>query len=186
MTYQPIDGTFVIGLGHKARHGKDSAAKHLMTKYGAVKFSFANGLYSVARCCFNMTAKDPVLLQHLGTEVGRRHDDDRWIRNLYWQIKDENPAIAVIPDVRFHNEFEFVKQLGGMNIKVSRYNEDGTPFVAPDRSPTHPSETALDGRDDWDAHFMALTGQLPELYKSFDIFMHDMELLRRIRTEMGE
>lgn len=171
MAYEPIEGVTVIGLGHKARQGKDMAAKHLIKNYGGMKFSFANGLYSIARCLFNMTEKDAVLLQHLGTEVGRSHDDDRWIRNLYWQIKDERPAVAVIPDVRFWNEFRFIKEIGGKCIKVTRLQNDGRPFVAPDRSPTHPSETALDNCNSWDLDVRVFNGELPALYKAIDEFM---------------
>jgi hypothetical protein len=35
-------------------------------------------------------------------------------------------------------------------INVSRFNSDGSPFVATDRDPNHPSEIALDGYDNWD------------------------------------
>ena len=181
MNYKPIDGTLVIGLGHKARHGKDSAAKYLMLRYGAQKFSFASGLYSVARCCFNMTQKDPRLLQALGTEVGRSHDNDRWIRNLYWQIMDEKPAVAVVPDCRFPNEFDFIKAVGGVCIKVARFNVDGTPFVAPDRPADHPSETALDDCEDWDAQMGCRTGDLELLYAKLDVFMRDMDILGRFK-----
>ena len=179
MAYEPIRGTFVIGLGHKARHGKDSAAKHLMQKYGAAKFSFGSGLYSVARCCFGMTAKNALLLQALGTEVGRACDSDRWIRNLYWQIRDDAPSIAVVPDCRFPNEFDFIKSLGGVCIKVVRFNEDGSPFVAADRPSNHPSEIALDGCEDWDLQIGAKTGDLQMLHAKLDVFMRDMWILER-------
>lgn len=179
--YKPIEGTLIIGIGHKARQGKDTAANYLRTKYGAVKYSFASGLYSVARCLFDMTEKNPRLLQALGTEVGRSHDDQRWIRNLYWQIKDDAPAVAVIPDCRFWNEFDFIKGVGGQCIKVVRFNADETPFIAPDRPATHPSETALDNCEDWDWQIGVLDGDMPNLYAKLDTFMKDMKLLGRYK-----
>ena len=175
--WKPIKGTTIIGIGHKARHGKDSTANHLVKNYGAVKYSFATGLYTVARALFGMTIKDAPLLQALGTEVGRRNDDNRWIRTLYYQLQDDNPSIAVIPDVRFPNEAQFIKDLGGYLIKVSRFNDDLSLFVAPDRLPTHPSETSLDNYEDWDLRILAKTGELNKIYKEIDVFMNDLKLL---------
>ena len=174
--YSPINGTFVIGLGHKARHGKDTAAEHIIrqTKGAARRYSFATGLYAVARACFNMTEKDAVLLQHLGTEVGRRHDNDRWVRTTYWQIRDDRPRIALLPDCRFPNEVEFVKSMGGILIKVSRFNTDGSPFVTTDRDPNHPSEIALDSFNGWDCVINAPSGRLDHIRERVDDILWDL------------
>ena len=174
--YNPINGTFVIGLGHKARHGKDTAAEHIIrqTKGAARRYSFGTGLYAVARALFNMTEKDAPLLQALGTEVGRRHDNDRWVRTTYWQIKDDRPRIALLPDVRFPNEAEFVKSLGGILIKVSRFNTDGTPFVTTDRDPNHPSEISLDSFNGWDYVINAPSGRMDHLRERVDDILWDL------------
>lgn len=164
--WEPIKGTTIIGIGHKARQGKDTAANYLRDNFGAVKFSFANGLYTVARALFGMTEKDAPLLQALGTEVGRRNDSDRWVRTLYYQIKDECPRIAVIPDCRFPNEADFVKQLGGFMIKVVRLDKNGERFVAPDRSHDHPSEVALDDYTDWDSVIVSTDGDIEGLQQA--------------------
>ncbi len=149
--YRPIDGVFVIGVGHKARHGKDTTANHIVreTRGQARIFSFADDVYALARQ-LGMQGKDPVVLQALGTEVGRRIEEDRWVKSLYNNLLVKRPAIAVIPDCRFPNEIKLVKDLGGVTIKVARFNGDGTPFVATDRNPNHPSETALDSYTGWD------------------------------------
>ena len=181
MSYKPIDGTVVIGIGHKARHGKDSAAEHIIkqTRGAARRYSFATGLYAVARALFNMTEKDPILLQHLGTEVGRRHDNDRWVRTTYWQIRDDRPRIALLPDCRFPNEVEFVKSMGGTLIKVSRLNADESPFVTTDRDPNHPSEIALDSYSGWDYTIESYSGRLDLLKK------HVEEVLWDLRDKIG-
>lgn len=176
--FEPIEGTFVIGVGHKARHGKDTTANHIVrqTRGQARIFSFADDVYALARQ-LGMQGKDPVVLQALGTEVGRRIAEDRWTKSLYNNLLVKRPAIAVIPDVRFPNEIQLVKDLGGITIKVHRVDKDGRAFVAGDRNPNHPSEVALDSYNDWD--YMLVNDGLPQLRKAVD------EVLWDIRDQIG-
>lgn len=178
----PIPGVSVIGLGHKARHGKDSVARFIVEAmpHAARTYSFAAALRVVARVAFGMTEKDAPLLQVLGTDVMRlgktvtlpdgrvirpvlsRPDPDIWLKALYWQITEERPSLAVITDVRFPNEGRMVQAMGGRCIRVTRYTKDGQPFVAPDRDPCHTSETAMDDYA-WDAELGAFDGRLEAL-----------------------
>lgn len=146
----PIDGTLVIGLGHKARHGKDSAAQVLCSTFQNVKrFSFADDLYAVCRVLHGMTTKDPKLLQDVGLQFRQERDEHVWVRSVYSKILAERPGVAVITDVRFPNEFAFVKSLGGVCWKVERRLFNGEVFIDPSRPASHVSETALDGAS-WD------------------------------------
>jgi len=171
-----IPGTFIIGIGHKCRHGKDTAATHIVqqTRGQARIFSLADDVYAVARIIFGMTKKNPSMLQWIGTEGFRSKDPQTWVNSLYWNIYNKRPAIAVIPDVRFPNEAEFVKNAGGVLIKVSRLAGDGLPYVAADRDPNHPSETALDGYDGWDYRVTVKSEQLPQLRKAVDGVLWDL------------
>jgi hypothetical protein len=146
----PIPGTIVIGLGHKARHGKDSAARTLIETFPRLvqRFSFADDLYAVCRVVHGMTVKDAPLLQNVGLEY-RQHDEAVWIRSVYTKLLDARPRVAVITDVRFPNELDFVRALGGFCWKVTRRLSDGSAFVDPGRPAGHVSETALDGAA-WD------------------------------------
>lgn len=148
--YAPIPGVRVIGLGHKARHGKDTAARTLieLAPDKVMRFSFADDLYSVCRVVHGMTTKDAPLLQRVGVEF-RERDPEVWVRSVYAKILDARPEVAVITDVRFPNEMAFVKALGGECWKVERLRADGTAFVDPSRPATHISETALDSAE-WD------------------------------------
>jgi hypothetical protein len=149
MSYTAIPGTLVIGLGHKARHGKDSAARILMHAIrGVQRFSYADDLYAVCRVLHGMTDKDAPLLQRVGVEY-REKDEDVWVRSVYAKILTERPRVAVITDVRFPNEMAFVKAMGGVCWKIERRLLDGTVFVDHSRPATHISETALDGAA-WD------------------------------------
>lgn len=159
--YQPIDGVTVIGIGHKARQGKDTVASMIQDRLGskAERLPFAEDLYAVARIMFGMTKKDPTLLQLLGTEIFRRKSPDIWVESVYHKLMDRKPKVAIITDVRFPNEAEFVQQMGGSLIKVERTAPDGTPHRDPTRSETHPSESSLNEFKGWDFKILNVSGE---------------------------
>lgn len=142
--FSPIPGVCVVGLGHRARHGKDSAARFLVEAYpkDVRRFSFADALYAHCRIEHGMTRKDGPLLQRVGVEK-RSTDPNVWIRALYWAIVDNPVPVAVITDVRFQNEAAFVKRLGGVTIKVERRLANGDLYQTSDRDPHHITETDL-------------------------------------------
>lgn len=63
-----IEQTFVIGIGHRARAGKNWVADTIHAQYPRITkiYSFADALRAVARADYGMTSKDPALLQALG------------------------------------------------------------------------------------------------------------------------
>lgn len=75
------------------------------------------------------------ILQYLGTEVVRKREPDFWIRRAEETIRKINGPV-VVTDVRFENEAELVKALGGHTVRVLRSG-----FASDD---PHPSEVALD------------------------------------------
>ena len=61
------------------------------------------------------------VLQNFGTDVVKNFQDDFWIRVLERKITDlPKDARVVISDVRFLNEFAFIKNFGGKNYWVLR------------------------------------------------------------------
>jgi hypothetical protein len=79
------------------------------------------------------------LLQRYGTEYRRARDSFYWINALRGRIYRDQPKVALITDLRFPNEVQFVQACKGYTVKCVR---DG--FVNPERPADHPSETALD------------------------------------------
>lgn len=171
-----IDGTLVLGFGHKARHGKDWCCQAIHEQFPHMTrlYSFAGALKAYCRVCRGMTKKDGPLLQRVGTDELRAADPLVWVRTLYWQIEEERPRVALISDLRFPNEADFIHSTGGRCVKVSRLQSDGTPFVAPDRDPTHLSETALDDYRGWDATITALSGHTKQLEQQAVQVFHDL------------
>jgi Phosphomevalonate kinase len=139
----------IIGLSGKKRAGKDTVAEIMrcIFKDKSIRLAFADELkHEVARACnvtvaeieFNKAMFRPVL-QWWGSEFKRdKFGDDYWINIMSKKIaylSDRfNPII--ISDVRFKNEFDMVKSLGGVMIRVER---PALPVVD-----NHISETALD------------------------------------------
>lgn len=169
--FQPIPGVLVLGLGHKARHGKDSCAAAMVASdpLNVMRFGFADALYDYCRIEHGMTDKDPALLQRVGVQMREERDPLIWINAVYQKIRDKRPRVAVVSDVRFQNEADFIKAVGGYTIKIDRRLpvdrlqgiERGpdrvaertrlhdAPFQSPDRDPNHVSEIELDGYS-WD------------------------------------
>lgn len=167
----------ILGLGNRARHGKDTAGEAIVSyyerhndslykKYGIGKrthaklYKFAGALYQECRELHGMTEKDPVLLQRVGMER-RVEDENYWVKQIDAQLKADAATVdvAIITDVRFLNETAYVKANGGATINVSRLNLDGTPYVDPSRPADHPSETELDDYL-WDYRIVAYSGEV--------------------------
>lgn len=161
--YSPLDKTLVIGLGHKARHGKDTAAQFFAEAYPGkvMRIGFADALYAYCRVDRGMTTKDAPLLQKVGVEM-RAKNPETWVQAAYWNMIDKKPEIAVYTDVRFPNEAEYIRSMGGYLLKVERRMPDGTPYKPTDRDPLHISETALDDFQ-WDKTISILDGDMISL-----------------------
>jgi hypothetical protein len=83
--------------------------------------------------------KQRTLLQFWGAEFRRAEKPDYWVRQLANTIELEKPQIALLSDLRFKNEMEFVLQYG----EAVRVDRDSLPPA------THISETALEDSTDW-------------------------------------
>jgi hypothetical protein len=140
-----------IGVGHKARQGKDSVCSAIHNTFPSTTrvMGFADAVKSHCRVVHQMSTKDAPLLQRVGTDMRESHGENIWVRTLLAAAEDASENIVLINDLRFPNEAEAIKARGGILIKVERHTNSGL-FVASDRDPNHPSETALDDWLEWD------------------------------------
>lgn len=138
----------IIGISGKKQVGKNTVA--LMLKYGSSQsvreVSFAAELKNeVARTC-GVTTKEiednkPVyreLLQAWGCYRRNKYGKDFWIDKAVKSLEQFKEDIIVFTDVRFENEAEAIKKLGGVLVRVVR---------ATGLDDKHESETALDKYD---------------------------------------
>lgn len=149
--------TLLIGLGYKARHGKDTIAKIAARDIlDARVMSHADDLKALARA-LGMTEKHGPFLQKLG-EAMRTLDQDYFVKKLHLRIDEIAPRVVLIPDVRFPNEADAIKARGGLLYHVERRLPNGTLYVDASRDPNHPSETAMDGYQGWNRSFSIMDG----------------------------
>lgn len=80
--------------------------------------------------------KQRTLLQWWGTEFRRNVNPQYWVTRLSEKLEKEQPEIALITDMRFYNEMDFVKQYGE-TIRVDRAE------LPPLSNASHPSEIEL-------------------------------------------
>lgn len=144
----------VIAVSGHARHGKDTVAKMLQEQLKAdgnkvLITHYADLLKYICTTFFGWDGKKNeegrTLLQYVGTDVVRKQEPNYWVDfvsdilcyfNEHWDF-------VIIPDTRFPNEFNRLKERGldAVHLRVVRPD-----FVSPltAEQQAHPSETALD------------------------------------------
>lgn len=178
---QLIPRVTCVGISGWARAGKDTIADHMVSEHGYVKMSFAapmkeamyalNPRITVNDVC-NTALRTGVdvygweglkehgpeirgLLQRFGTEVGR----EMWGENFWVDLaisKIPDGSKVVFADVRFPNEANAIKELGGEVWRVERFNSGP--------ANDHVSEHALD--DYKFDHLVRNYNGLPSLYET--------------------
>jgi hypothetical protein len=187
----------IIGLGHKARSGKDTAADYLVHQHGFKKVSFGDALKrgcagifglseeelygdlkKVVNPYWKLTPRD--ILQRVGTDALRRHFmDEIWVKAAFKAIDDDPASNWVIPDVRFDNEAAAIQQLGGLVVRVDR--DQDLRDVSPEAS-LHESETALDHFTGWDI-ILENHGTLQTFYDGVESIYEDA--VNAVRASSG-
>jgi hypothetical protein len=159
----------IVGVTGRKFNGKDTVGKILSDRYGYIRVAFADSLKEACRSIFHFTdeqlyGKDKEVIdeywkiaprhifQFVGTELFREQisrlmpwvEKNIWIKSVEKQIqdiKDKNKdARIVVTDVRFQNEVDAVRKLGGIVIRVKR------PSLKDDTD-THSSELEIDELD---------------------------------------
>lgn len=161
----------IIGLGHRARHGKNTVAEEIagvlrengfryvfLMSFAAQLKEFCRANHEAISMCYRATTgrelnspkADPVygyvdILQWFGTDVARKLDVDFWVKKVSRIIELDvaREAAVIFTDVRFPNEINWIESIGGKTVKVERLNFDGSLWLSPDRDPNHLSEVAL-------------------------------------------
>jgi len=188
--------SILIGFGHKAQQGKDLVAQFIIDafgdKYDIRRYSFADALkeevagheeeiastYGIP-LTQDSTGKFRNVLQFWG-EHKRSENPDYWIMRLASKVDLENPKVALIPDLRYKNEFEFIRDRKGYCVKVERF-KDGHILLASDMDHSHLSETSLDYETEWWATIRCTDGDIKDLRSSaielFNMIRDDLDVI---------
>lgn len=171
ITFNPV-----IGISGKAQHGKDTVtdciADTVRTLAVLMDGMIGSPAYlSVRRIGFADAVKDEAksqgwnglkdeagrsMLQKIGS-VRRVEDPDYWVKKCFEKIvqEDQRNTLWIVPDVRYKNEADYIRDQGGVIWRVNRVGIGGGPFVngLTIEQQAHPSETDLDNYE-FDAVFM--------------------------------
>jgi hypothetical protein len=111
-----------IGLMGLAGSGKDTAAEALYS-LGYVRYAFADRVKILAwgfGWDGNKDERGRALLQNIGM-AGRQYDPAAWIKYVELMIEHEtDPGLIVFTDVRFQNEADYVRNKGGIIVRIVR------------------------------------------------------------------
>ncbi len=160
----------IVGLGHQAQVGKDTAAGFLVEEHGFTRLAFADLLKEVS---YDMnpivlpslvrgSLQDLVdergweaakevpevrrLLQELGVAARWHLGENVWVQPIFNRILDEPDTNFVITDVRFPNEFSCLGSFQNRPATMVKITRRIARLGAGER---HQSETALD-QFEWD------------------------------------
>lgn len=154
----------IIGLTGKKGHGKSTASEKIKDMLMAdgqevVRINFKDALVSTMREKLGDTLgemavllntnvdrlfeeKPPImrrLMQGVGTDIYRSFDNNYWVNQWMEKVRElGDDVVVIVDDVRFQNEFDAIKSLGGNVTRIVASNKD----VANDE---HQSEKEQDG-----------------------------------------
>lgn len=127
----------VIGVAGLARSGKDTVADFIVSYVGGYRYAFAEPIKAMLRHVgidmdhpywasrkedrIPAVGKSPrEMMQTLGTDWGRELVNPKlWVTLANQKLLTYGPGM-VISDVRFDNEAEWIRSLGGLVIHVHR------------------------------------------------------------------
>lgn len=143
----------IIGVAGFAGSGKGTVADVLVESYGFRKMSFADSVKDAVSAIFGWPRhllegdtnesrefrecadqwwsdklgyemKPRLALQMMGTEAGRDvFHKDLWIHSINNKLRLSENKDIVIPDVRFPNEMQAIRDVGGFIVRVRRGKE---------------------------------------------------------------
>jgi hypothetical protein len=127
----------IIAFYGPQQSGKSTAADAVAMWQGWRKASFAQPLYDMMSALLRADARtiskeEPLeslsgrtlryALQTLGTSWGREcMDENIWLEQMGWKMLGVD---TVIDDMRFFNEYEFLKENGATIVKIDRPEEE--------------------------------------------------------------
>jgi len=137
----------IIGITGNIGSGKSTISEHLVKKYGYTEYAFASPLKEIAKVfgfpeeSLYGTQEDKLkihpywgissreFLQKMGTELFRKNMPvvfpfikSVWVDLFRMKIKMNPDVKYIVSDIRFEDEYNIIKELGGTVIKTIRNN----------------------------------------------------------------
>lgn len=168
----------IVAFSGKMQRGKTTCAQflrdHLIEKGvprdQILMRGFANELKSdLVQLGINVDDKNVYnrrLMQAYG-QAQRARDPDYWIKRWWWGCPDE--GYVIVDDMRFRNEFTYLKERDAQLVRVIRTDY----HPAPSAETEDESETALDlfaNSNQFDCYLVAASGELERLKGQVELF----------------
>jgi hypothetical protein len=169
----------IIGFGHRSRVGKDTCSKFLNTelRMAGIKTAHVSFAWKLKEVCYDLYAwaglKKPIHYENFPADrqIKLPHLNmtpvEIWVavgnklREVYARTwidaalrGQQNVDVVIVSDVRYQNEIDAIKELGGVNYKVIKPDAPILDTVA---------DNALEGFTGWDG-IIENVGTLNELY----------------------
>ena len=121
-----------IAFAGKTHAGKTTSANYLLRAYGFTKISFTGKLIEFAHEFFPdrfEKGKKPLESIQALREKIQEIDPDAWVKYVLRKIETlPKDADIVIDDLHFPNEYNAIKLLGFLVVRLDPSNEDGLPY----------------------------------------------------------
>lgn len=135
----------IIGICGNARSGKDTLADLISEALSDIgvkcrKIALADSLKeecedlvlnNLGIDVFTQDSREKSIIRPLlvtwGTHVRRKVNPDVWIEKLSDKISENE--VTIIPDIRYKNEFEWLRSLNSYCLFVDRIDADGNPIL---------------------------------------------------------
>jgi hypothetical protein len=163
--------------------GKDTCSDYLVLKYGFIKDAFAKPVKDICGIAYNLS-----YTQMYGTDEDKNTIDSRWnqtprqimqfvgtdlfrnmVRDDMWTylfgLRYNKKVNTTNPDTRFQNEVNYIHQLGGYVIKITRPGKINRDM--------HISEQEIETIKNYDYEIVN-DGTLEELYQKLEIIYCDI------------
>lgn len=128
--------TKLLGLTGKMFSGKTTVADYLATKTSTHILKLAAPIYEIKDLVYQRIYKEPPvkdrkLMQYIGGTWGRSIDPNLWVN--IWELdykqfrffKDsEHQVLVIVDDVRYDNEADKIRSLGGRIVRIEATTED--------------------------------------------------------------
>lgn len=183
----------IIGVSGKARSGKDSLFA-FASKDGYQRLSFAEELKARARRDLGLTvdhtdgwlkdASCSLLSGHSPREflidlgnLYRKYRPTFWVDIVLGKIKQAPTAKFMITDVRYPNEAEAIRKIGGLLIRLERHSSRDA--LVDEKTKQSISETALDGYRNFN---YVLDAESNEKISDLEFFWNGIKAIEQERT----
>jgi len=177
----PRDRMKLVGLLGTKGVGKDTVADYMVSHYNAEKRAFASPIKEACAILFQLPLttfegedkevcdahhglSPRQMMQLVGTDFFRdKVRQDFWIDHFKkWYAARDPSRPVVVTDVRFQNEVDVIKALGGVVVRILRPHEGSGRHTMADLHITEQGVAVVQGVD----ATIANDGSLEELYQS--------------------